>query len=45
MFDGKIERLDTNSFTSPSSTAMKNSIIPGVKGRGLAGNAITKPSI
>jgi len=45
MFDGKIEKLDTNSFTSPSTTAMKNSLIPGVKGRGLPGGAITKPSI
>jgi len=44
MFDGKIDKLDTNLLTSPSGTAMKNSLIPGVKNRGAPGT-ITRPSL
>ena len=44
MFDGKIERLDTGSLTSPSSAAMKNGLIGGGMKKGGPGN-ITKPSL
>jgi len=45
IFDEKLERLETQSFTSPASAAMKNGLIAGGKPKNGGKGTITRPSL